>query len=167
MDEQKKQLPGQWTPQQLKMMELLASPFDDRTIAEKAEEVGVSERTVYNWKNLPGWRDGIYDLAKTYIGDRVPKVLKALCQRAQTGDFACIKLYLEVIGKYIPKQETDLKVGRLEQLSDAELRDIIQKGASSESGGGNGNGEKAKGESHTVLPAPSEAGEVSQEQSDN
>lgn len=36
-------------------MGLLARPGDDRTIAEKARVVGVSPRTVFNWRHLPGW----------------------------------------------------------------------------------------------------------------
>ncbi|OGW93805.1 MAG: hypothetical protein A3G36_04420 [Omnitrophica bacterium RIFCSPLOWO2_12_FULL_45_13] len=162
-----KQLPGYWTPKQLKMQELLANPMDDRNIADKATEVGISSRMVYTWKRLPGWNDAVFEIARSWIGDKAPEVLRALVNSAKEGDPASIKLYLEIIGKYTQTSEIDLRVGRLEVLSDDELREIIKKGASPESGGGAGTGAKADRGQNKLLPAPQNAGEVSQEPGDN
>ena len=55
MGEHIRNLPGQWTPQQLKAMELLALPFDNRTIKEKADEVGAEKMSALTGGiNIPG-----------------------------------------------------------------------------------------------------------------
>ena len=137
MKGRKKQIPGQWSAKQLKLQELLANPFDKRTLAEMAKEVGISERVLYKWKNIPGWQDCVFEIAKKWIGDGAPKVLRALYHKAKdTGDPVCVKLYLEIIGKYTQKTEMDIRAGRLEELSDEELRDIITKEFNSQGRGG-------------------------------
>jgi len=100
--------------------------------------VGVSRIAVYKWREKPGWRDAVYDIAKKWIGDKAPKVLKALVHKAQTGDPVAIKLYLEVIGRFTQKSELDIRAGRLENLSDDELRNIIEKGTPIKSGSSTG-----------------------------
>ncbi|MCQ9206458.1 MAG: phBC6A51 family helix-turn-helix protein [Omnitrophica bacterium] len=135
----KLQIPGQWSVKQLRLQQMLADPFDKRVLAEKAKEVGISERVLYKWKNMPGWQDTVFEIAKKWIGDGAPKVLRALYHKAKdTGDPVCVKLYLEIIGKYTQKTEMDIRAGRLEELSDEELRDIIAKGAAFQSGGSGG-----------------------------
>ena len=162
-----KRLPGVWAPKQLKMQELLANPMDDRTIADKAAEVGISSRRVYTWKKLPGWNDAVFEIARSWIGDKAPEVLRALVNSAKEGDPTSIKLYLEIIGRYTQTSEIDLRVGRLEALSDDELRDIIEKRSSSESRSGEGTGAQTRGEPDRLLPAPQATGEVSSKPSGN
>ena len=147
MKGRKKLIPGQWTAKQLKLQQLLANPFDKRVLAEKAKEVSISERVLYKWKNIPGWQDAVFEIAKKWIGDGAPKVLRALYHKAKdTGDPVCVKLYLEIIGKYTQKTEMDIRAGRLEDLSDEELRNIIKKEFASQGRSDEGASEALPGE---------------------
>ena len=156
-----KQLPGVWSPRQLKMQELLANPFDARTIAEKAKEIGVADNTVYKWKRIPGWRDSVFEIARKWIGDKAPTVLKSLCDKAVEGDPACIKMYLEMIGKYTQKSELEIRAGRLENLSDEQLKEIIERGANIEGGSSRGAFAPEAGGSNKLLPSPQDTGAIS------
>jgi len=156
-----KQLPGTWSPRQIKMQELLANPFDARTINEKAKELGVADNTVYKWKRIPGWRDSVFEIARKWIGDKAPKVLKALCDKAIEGDPPCIKMYLEMIGKYTQKSELEIRAGRLEGLNDEQLKEIIEGGAHIEGGSGNGAFAPEAGGPNKLLPSPQDTGAIS------
>lgn len=163
----RKFIPGHWSAKQLQLQQLEANPFDERTLAEKCIAVGVGEKTIYRWRHLPGWRDAVYDIARRWIGDKAPDVLRALVNTAKTGDTAAIKLYLEVTGRYVQHSELDFRVGRLEELSDEQLREIIERGTAPEGGGGQGITEETSGEQNNLLPPPQTTGEVSQEPSNN
>jgi hypothetical protein len=157
----RKLLPGQWTLKQLKMQELEANPFDDRTVEEKAKELGIAKRTVYVWRERPGWQDAVYDIARRWIGGKAPKVLRSLVHKANTGDAQAIKLYLEVIGRYTQKTEMDIRAGRLEEFTDDELRNIVEEGATSKGGGSAGATKTLPREPDLVLPPPQITGPVS------
>jgi len=63
--------PPKWfKPKQLQLMALLADPADRRPLAEKAKQVGVSRRTVFNWRRMPGWTEGQLLLWTTHFERR-------------------------------------------------------------------------------------------------
>lgn len=49
--------PKIYKPRQLILLGLLANPHDRRTLSDKAKAVGVSRRTTFNWRKLPGWSE--------------------------------------------------------------------------------------------------------------
>lgn len=117
-----------WTPKQIQMQHLLANPFDERLDKEKCIEVKITPKTLCEWKKLPGWQDAIHKITLKCIGDKVPNVLKGLYRKAsKRGDAQEVKLFLEILGLYTERRRIDLRAGRLEELSDEELDQIIKR----------------------------------------
>lgn len=102
----------EWTPNQHKFIRWLATPSrfrEQRTYAEFAELIGVSERTLYRWKDLDGLTLAVTEVARGFLVDDLPEIYGALKQKAKQGSFPHIKLALEVSGEYVEKTETTVR----------------------------------------------------------
>lgn len=109
-----------WTPNQLKFIEWLATPKQDRkpeTVELLAEELGVNPATMWRWKKLDGFQDAVNALARASVGSRLPEVYGALLREAEKGSFQHIKLALELSGDYVERSETKIS-GNLEFNAD-------------------------------------------------
>lgn len=69
-----------------------------------AEEVGVSERTIYRWLNDPLFKQTINDMIVNYDKGRMNKVLEATYREAREGSAAHAKLLFEAHGMIGGKQ---------------------------------------------------------------
>jgi hypothetical protein len=99
---------SEWTPNQQRFIRWLATPSAMRerhTHAEIAEEIGVTERTLYRWKDLPGLTREVSRLSREMLSDELPEIYGALVRSAKSGSFQHIKLALEVSGEHVDKQE--------------------------------------------------------------
>lgn len=97
-----------WTPNQEKFIRWLATPEDlreRRTHADFAESIGVAERTLYRWKELPGLTRAAASLAREMLAGDLPEIYGALVKQAKAGSFQHIKLALEVAEHYVEKHE--------------------------------------------------------------
>ena len=103
---------SEWTPNQQRFIQWLATPSELRerkTHAEIAEQIGVTERTLYRWKDLPGLTRAASRLSREMLSDELPEIFGALLKRAKAGSFPHIKLALEVAGEHT--DEVNVNVG--------------------------------------------------------
>jgi hypothetical protein len=128
-----------------KQQALLDYLLDPRSTTEKgtqrelAERLGCHYTNFTKWKKDPEFREE-WDrrLAEHNVSpDRVQRVLDALYAVATEGGLrdrvGAARLYLEVVGKYTPKQEQlETKRISVSALSDAELDALIQETARTE-----------------------------------
>jgi hypothetical protein len=109
-----------WTPNQLKFIEWLATPKQDRkpeTVELLAGALGMNAATLWRWKRLDGFQDAVNALARAAVSSRLPEVYGALLREAEKGSFQHIKLTLELSGDYVERNETKIS-GSLEITAD-------------------------------------------------
>lgn len=96
-----------WTSNQRKLISWLALPSDARsphTQGELAKQLGVTDRTISNWKNVPGLKEAAAELAKEQVTGELPDVYGALLKKAKAGSFFHIRLCLEIAGHYVERK---------------------------------------------------------------
>ncbi len=61
---------GKLSPMMLMAAELLGS---GKTRREAAEAIGVSERSIYNWRNDPAFREAVLDAERAFVAEMRPR----------------------------------------------------------------------------------------------
>lgn len=89
----------------------LAQPHQGgKTHAQIAEECGVSERTVFNWKNDALFERELLAQMKRNVRDLIPAVNKAMYDTAvKEGNAAAAKLLYQQVGLLTDKVEVETK----------------------------------------------------------
>lgn len=82
-----------WSPRRRKAAKLIAE--GELTLEEVARECGVSDRTIYRWKNVPDFdayvrelEDAIREDAKRYLGRQALRAAMRLAELSRTGKAA-------------------------------------------------------------------------------
>ena len=93
-----------WSAKQLAFVMWMATPFDKipPDYAGMALQLHVSERTLYNWKKLPGFQEEVSRQAVALVNADVPKLLRAGVQHALAGKFEYWKALLQMAGVIAP-----------------------------------------------------------------
>lgn len=94
-----------WSANQRKVQEWLALPTILRvphTQVLLAQDLGVSEQTISRWRALPGFMEEVQAIIRRNLSDNVHDAVGALKRRANAGEAAQLKMYLEMIGWYTP-----------------------------------------------------------------
>jgi hypothetical protein len=97
-----------WTPNQLRLIEWLATPGDVRTPhtqGELAKEIGVKQETLSRWKSEPGLMETVGETARELLKKDLPEIYGALIREAKDGNFQHIKLALELSEHYVEKKQ--------------------------------------------------------------
>ncbi|QHZ58605.1 hypothetical protein M655_024865 [Brevibacillus sp. NSP2.1] len=99
------------TPEQYIAIGYLAQPQQGgKTHAEIAKECGVSERTIYNWKNDPAFERELIAQMRRNVRDMIPAVNKAMYDTAiKEGNAAAAKLLYQQVGLLTDKVEVETK----------------------------------------------------------
>lgn len=122
-----------------RLVDWLTTPKQERrpsTAKELAVELGVSERTLRDWKERPSIRGAWEEQAKIVVGspERAQDVLEAMYQRALDStdpkQVQAAKLYLEAIDAIKPPTVEVRSVSDLARVSDEELQAMIAATAS-------------------------------------
>lgn len=90
-----------WTARQQALIRWCAETKFTRqpeTLEALADEIGVTSRTLRNWKNKPGFEDAKNALAWKYLQGDLPEVLAAVARTAQRGNVPAQRLYFELTG---------------------------------------------------------------------
>ena len=90
-----------WNARQEKFIGWMALPKSQRTPPtheELADALGLTSRTLRNWKKLPGFWPAVWELAEWHLSDWLPDIFDALGRKAAGGDVGAIRLALEAIG---------------------------------------------------------------------
>lgn len=118
-------------------MEWLCTPSVGRvpsSQAQYAKSIGVDDGTLRRWKNKPGfkqeWQRHVNDLQGS--PERTQRLLDNLFDRAIDGDNNSAKLYLQATGRLAPVQLQVEHSGRVVDLTDVELAELIAAGAKTE-----------------------------------
>ena len=144
----------EWTPEQFMYIQWNAIPVGDRNEAIKTEEqiaekLGKSRRTLLNWRQLDGFHDAVYGEVRRNLDWRLPEILKALGDKAETGDVSAIKLVLELTGRYQESQRVDFyerEYGADEIKSAAKEIQKFEEERFGKAGAGEGSGAGERGE---------------------
>jgi predicted transcriptional regulator len=99
------------SPEQYVAIGYLAQPHNGgKTIAEIAQECGVSERTIYNWKNDEAFEKELIAQMRRNVRDMIPAVNRAMFDTAiKEGNAAAAKLLLQQVGLLTDKVEVETK----------------------------------------------------------
>lgn len=86
---------------QLQLVEWLATPKPQRCQQkELAEDIGVTEKTVWQWKKKQEIIDAAYDRKRELVrADDLPDIIDALVEKAKEGKTRQAELILEWIGE--------------------------------------------------------------------
>lgn len=104
----------QFSPNQLRAIELLALPKAERqfkTQGDIAANIGVNEKTIGRWLDIPEFRDAVTRRARELLGNALPEIYAALKREAEAGSYQHIKLALEVSGEFTPNSSVNLNGG--------------------------------------------------------
>lgn len=104
---QNKLVSREWNASQVRFMEWLAKPEDLRECkyqSEFAKMVGVTEKTLSHWKNLPGFMEEVSRIVMKEQEMVYPIIARALMKKAEKGDTQAIKLWLEHFKNWSPKK---------------------------------------------------------------
>ena len=71
---------GEFTPKQLKAIELLAQP-GEKTLDDIAQELDIDKTTLWRWRRVEAFQKAVTDLAYSCLKDELPKVYKALADK--------------------------------------------------------------------------------------
>ena len=92
-------------------VEYLADPGNREKPEDFARSIGVSEKTLLDWKSNPVIVQSAFQLSVTRLGAEIPKVLKMLLQKAlESKDIAACKLFFQQIEKITDIPETGISV---------------------------------------------------------
>ena len=93
-------------------MDWQALPKDQRTPKteqEFAKQIGVTDRTLRRWKQLPGFWNGVRDEARANLRSAIARIYNALIKEAEAGNFQHIKLALEMLNEHTDRIEVTIK----------------------------------------------------------
>lgn len=97
-----------WTANQRKFIDWLALPCvkrDPPTQVKLASQLNVNETTLTRWRKLPGFMQEVQELIRENLGDELHEVMFAFKEEAKKGSFQHQKLYFEMLGLHVDKQE--------------------------------------------------------------
>lgn len=90
-----------WTARQQALIRWCAETKYTRqpeTLEALAKQLGVTSRTLRNWKNKPGFDEAVHDIAWSYLKSGLPEVLAAVAREASKGNVQAQRLYFELTG---------------------------------------------------------------------
>lgn len=115
-------MPYNWSPNQIKVQEWLATPRYVRTPPTQemlADELGINAVTVSRWKKLEGFRESVNEMARENVGNSLPEVYGALTREAEKGSIQHIRTVLELVGELNQVGTGDLPLAvRIEYVND-------------------------------------------------
>lgn len=97
-----------WTQQQVYVQQWMALPprsRKPRTQRQLAAELGIHERTISDWKAIPGFRDAVTAYAQQWLHDDLAEVYRSLAARAKAGSYMHQRLFFELLGLLVHRAE--------------------------------------------------------------
>lgn len=90
---------------QLQVARMMCDPDVEMTIKQVATEVGVTERTIYRWKENPEFIELLNYLSDTYMDAFLGVVYKSLQKGVRKGSVKAMELALKRQGKLVDRKE--------------------------------------------------------------
>lgn len=118
----------QFSEKQITAIAFLSLPnHGGLTFEEVAEQSGISLRQLHRWRKQPEFKQAIVEQALNNVKDSLPEVLQAHEKQAKSGNVNAIKLFYELLGLLVTKQEITQEVTNKDKGNDdleSELNDI-------------------------------------------
>lgn len=108
-----------WTDQQNIYIDWLSSPKsirEPKTQLDLGDKLGVGQTTLFNWRNLPGFKEERLKRIFAYFIPYTPDIIAALRDRAKEGNVPAINTWLEFV-EQIAKQ-LDVTLNPQDRISD-------------------------------------------------
>lgn len=80
-----------------------------RSYTAIAEEIGVTDRTLRNWRQLPAMLEYKVAVTSKYLTDNRTRVMESLIRGCLDGNASSIKLYMQTEGMLVDKAEIEVK----------------------------------------------------------
>ncbi len=87
------------TPEQnraLTWLSTLKSHREPSTLEELADELGVNVSTIRRWRTKFGLDQAASEIARTQLFESLPDVYRVLAEKAETGSYLHVRLFLEI-----------------------------------------------------------------------
>lgn len=119
-----------FTDAQLEAARVLANPEEKMTNAALAKQVGVSERTIYRWREDQDFIDLLNDLTDKYMDSHLPELYRSLLKGVRNGSAKMTELGLKRAKKLVDVKEVagevNINVMAIEGMSNNDLRKQIE-----------------------------------------
>ena len=95
------------------------------TIAEVANKIGVTKKSVMMWREDPNFIDAIYDRYMVEFGFQLPAVLNAMTREAQAGNVQAARLVLEHSGRLVKNINVTIDSPFEKFLKGAQVAEVV------------------------------------------
>jgi AcrR family transcriptional regulator len=116
---------SKFSSEQLAAARLLTDPETRMTNAEIAKEVGISERTLYRWREKEDYAELLETLSDRIMKTFISEVDKAVMKSVKSGSVKAMELAYKRSGKLVDKREVtsdvDVTVNGVGDKSNEEL----------------------------------------------
>ena len=106
----------------------LLSKGKRRSYLQIANEVGVSDRTLRKWRQLPVMLEYKSAVTDTYLADNRTRVMQALINECEAGNASMMKLYMQTMGMLIDRAELEVKSKDIDEAAVAAQLARIKQG---------------------------------------
>jgi AcrR family transcriptional regulator len=116
---------SKFSAEQLHAARLLTDPESKMTLVQIAETVGVSDRTLYRWREKEEFAQLIEELSDRIMKTFISEVDKAVMKSVKNGSVKAMELAYKRSGKLVDKKEisseVDVNVASVGEKSNEEL----------------------------------------------
>ena len=105
MDKSSENVSFEPSTEQIKFLEIYLE-FNKKTNKEIAEEIGISDRTIYRWFNDDDFVSWVNSHKTKMLNKSFADRIRVAIKKAAAGDFQFSKLLFEMTGDYMAKSET-------------------------------------------------------------
>lgn len=84
------------SPKQICVAQMLVNPEDKRTKEQKAQEAGITYKTLWGWMKDKRFIDYLNSLIDRYTDSELTEVWKSLLRQCKLGNIAAIKLFFDM-----------------------------------------------------------------------
>ena len=95
------------------------------TVAEVADKIGVTKKSVLMWREDPNFIDAIYDRYMIEFGFQLPAVLNAMVREAQAGNVQAARLVLEHSGRLVKNINVTIDSPFEKFLKEIEVAEVV------------------------------------------
>ena len=95
------------------------------TVAEVADKIGVTKKSVLMWREDPNFIDAIYDRYMIEFGFQLPAVLNSMIREAQAGNVQAARLVLEHSGRLVKNINVTIDSPFEKFLKEIEVAEVI------------------------------------------
>ena len=95
------------------------------TVAEVADKIGVTKKSVLMWREDPNFIDAIYDSYMIEFGFQLPAVLNSMIREAQAGNVQAARLVLEHSGRLVKNINVTIDSPFEKFLKEIEVAEVV------------------------------------------